>query len=236
MGSSDPPMREGDGRVGAPHQCSLGAAACCLLFMLTRAVLMPSCCFSCDFSFAGLKEAVRRKVLQMCGGDASLGWEQTAAIMRQPENAAIRADIAASFQAAVCKHLVTRTERAIIFAMQEPALASDADGTAPPLGLISLSGGVACNTVLREAIRKVAEQYGLVLHCPPIELCVDNGVMIAWAGLEYYLDGKDVYPYTKTADVRYTPKWPLGADCSAHVANQSIKVPKPSSRRNSSRG
>lgn len=167
---------------------------------------------SCDFSFAGLKEAVRRKVLEECGGDSSLGWEDTARIMLQPQHASVRADIAAAFQAAVCKHLVTRTERAIMFAtgMHEggdgggggdragesggggggnsagsttttAASASSATPSATPsLGLISLSGGVACNTVLREAIRDAAEQHNLLLHCPPVELCVDNGVMIAW--------------------------------------------------------
>ena len=128
---------------------------------------------SCDFSFAGLKEAVRRKVLEMCGGDDSLGWEETAAIMQLEENRTVRADIAASFQAAVCKHLVTRTERAIMFAAQDYADAADAyaadaecvdadvgagaDSSVSssslslspppplPLGLVSLFGGVACN-------------------------------------------------------------------------------------------
>ena len=47
-----------------------------------------------------------------------------------------------------------------------------------------IAGGVAANKVLRTALKGVAEDFGFSLYAPPLELCTDNGAMIAWAGAE----------------------------------------------------
>jgi N6-L-threonylcarbamoyladenine synthase len=79
------------------------------------------------------------------------------------------ADVAASFQAAVVKMLVRKTIRAALH-----------------LGVkrVVLTGGVAANGPLREALRAEATEHGIALHIPPPRLCTDNAAMIAAAGTE----------------------------------------------------
>jgi N6-L-threonylcarbamoyladenine synthase len=100
-----------------------------------------------DMSFSGLKTAVLRWV-QQHGEDAVL---------------ALRADVCASFQAAVVDVLVEKTARA-------------AERLAVPTVL--LAGGVACNTALREGVRTRLGSRTAVLWPRPIH-CTDNGAMIA---------------------------------------------------------
>lgn len=55
-----------------------------------------------------------------------------------------------------------------------------------------VSGGVASNSFLRTILRTILDANGykhLKLLFPPVEYCVDNAVMIAWAGFEMYQAG-----------------------------------------------
>ena len=47
-----------------------------------------------------------------------------------------------------------------------------------------VSGGVACNQYIRAALQKLCSHTGYQLFCPPPKLCTDNGIMIAWNGME----------------------------------------------------
>jgi N6-L-threonylcarbamoyladenine synthase len=47
-----------------------------------------------------------------------------------------------------------------------------------------VAGGVAANAYLRACLATLADELGLRLVVPPPALCTDNGVMVAWAGLE----------------------------------------------------
>jgi N6-L-threonylcarbamoyladenine synthase len=133
----------------------------------------------CDFSFSGLKTAVA----QTCARLAPFS-EQTAA------------DIAASFQAAVADVLTDRADHAMkIFSALHP----DAK-------LLVLSGGVAANATLRDALRQTAQRRGFTLLAPPIRLCTDNAVMVAWAGIERLRLG-----LVDTLDHAPRPRWPLDA-------------------------
>jgi N6-L-threonylcarbamoyladenine synthase len=108
----------------------------------------------CDFSFSGLKTAVRQLV-------------ESAAPPRA-------ADLAAGFQAAVADVLADRTANAIRIAQ----------AAAPGIEALVLAGGVAANAALRARLSGVAAAAGLRLLAPPPRLCTDNGAMIAWAGHE----------------------------------------------------
>ena len=108
----------------------------------------------CDFSFSGLKTAVRRL------------------LDKQPE---LRAeDVAASFQAAVGDVMVDRAGNAMTMAR----------AIYPDLGYLVIAGGVAANNHLRLRLDELCRERGLDLVAPPAHLCTDNGAMIAWAGVE----------------------------------------------------
>lgn len=47
-----------------------------------------------------------------------------------------------------------------------------------------VSGGVAANQYIRTRLNDLATELGLELVCPPPKYCTDNGVMVAWAGVE----------------------------------------------------
>jgi N6-L-threonylcarbamoyladenine synthase len=111
----------------------------------------------CDFSFSGLKTAVRQARQRMTTFD---------------DRAA--ADLAASFQAAVADVLADRCAHAL------DTFAAD---TGQP-GPLVVAGGVAANRVLRARLQELAGERGTRLIAPPLELCTDNAAMIGWAGLE----------------------------------------------------
>jgi N6-L-threonylcarbamoyladenine synthase len=110
-----------------------------------------------DFSFSGLKTAVRQLV-------------ETIGELDGP----IRADIAAAFQARVVESLADRTRRALKHCRQEKL----------PLTALVIAGGVAANTGIRAALSAVAGEAALPMVAPPQRLCTDNAAMIAWVGIE----------------------------------------------------
>jgi N6-L-threonylcarbamoyladenine synthase len=125
----------------------------------------------CDFSFSGLKNALRLLVGKL--GELS---------------DRDRSDLAASFQAAVAGSLADRTGRGMnLYADRHPDART-----------LVVAGGVAANTALRAALTATAERQGFRLVVPPPRLCTDNGAMVAWAGLERfrlgYHDGFDFAP------------------------------------------
>jgi tRNA N6-adenosine threonylcarbamoyltransferase len=103
-----------------------------------------------DFSFSGLKTAL----VYLC---RDLG----------PEGVAERrADLAASFQAAVVSQLTAKLKRAL----------KRGDWEA-----VALGGGVAANGPLRAAVARLCEEQGVRLKLVPISLCTDNAAMIGSA-------------------------------------------------------
>jgi tRNA N6-adenosine threonylcarbamoyltransferase len=111
----------------------------------------------CDFSFSGLKTAIRDAVATIDPGDKTL-----------------IADLAAAIELAICDCLVDRTARAVRwFRTHYPG------GTS-----LVAAGGVAANARLRARLAELAADTGLAFVAPPPALCTDNGAMIAWAGAE----------------------------------------------------
>ncbi len=108
----------------------------------------------CNFSFSGLKSAVRRS------------WEEL-----EVQDDQARADLAAAFQQAAGDVLADRIGNAMsVFAAQHG-----------PRTLV-VAGGVAANAHLRERLAQCASARGFGFHAPPPHLCTDNGAMIAYAG------------------------------------------------------
>jgi N6-L-threonylcarbamoyladenine synthase len=135
----------------------------------------------CDFSFSGLKTAVRHIVADM---DARAG----------PPGPQDVADLAAAVEHAICDTLIDRTRNAVQwFRRHHPEGAS-----------LVAAGGVAANLRLRTRLAVLAASAGLEFVAPPVALCTDNGAMIAWAGLERLRLG-----LTDGLDAPVHPRWPL---------------------------
>ena len=133
----------------------------------------------CDFSFSGLKTAVAQTVARL--GDGALPRQQAA-------------DLAASFQVAVATVMADRAKHAM--AMMRTR--------SPSARLLVVAGGVAANGAVRAALQGVAETAGFHLVAPPIRLCTDNAVMVAWTGIERLRLG-----LTNDLDFAPLPRWPL---------------------------
>jgi N6-L-threonylcarbamoyladenine synthase len=131
-------------------------------FALPRAWLEPN---SWDFSFSGLKTAVRHTV-------RDLGLDPDHASPEERRSRLPVADLAASFQAAVVDVLAVKAARAAAeFGAQR----------------LALGGGVAANRAL---LRRVEELAQLPVVCPPPALCTDNAAMIAAAGYFRFIAGQ----------------------------------------------
>ena len=70
-----------------------------------------------------------------------------------------------------------------------------------------ISGGVASNKSIRNNLDKLSYEMDFKNFFPPIELCSDNGVMIAWAGIERFKKGIEDH-----LEVLAKPRWPLDPD------------------------
>ena len=133
----------------------------------------------CDFSFSGIKTAVRTQIANS---------------KEQIANDDFINDICASFQAAVVDCTIDRLKHAL----REPRVIATNPQT------IVVAGGVAKNSGIRAAVENLAIEYGLKYAAPPLNLCTDNGAMIAWAGIENYQQGRVV-----REPVAPRPRWPL---------------------------
>jgi N6-L-threonylcarbamoyladenine synthase len=131
----------------------------------------------CDLSFSGLKTALLR------ARDALVA--EKGGVTR-----ADRADLCASFQAAVADVLAAKSARAL--------------AASPGVTVFAVAGGVAANTVLRLRLQTVAQKAGSPFLAPPLALCTDNGAMIAWAGIERLRLGD-----SDDLALAARPRWPL---------------------------
>lgn len=111
-----------------------------------------------DFSFSGVKTAVINYIHKL----------------EQNNEQYNKADIAASFQAAVVDVLCEHT----LCAARENCVKK-----------VALAGGVASNSALREAMGTLCEQNGFDFFVPPPVLCTDNAAMIGCCAYYKYLEG-----------------------------------------------
>jgi N6-L-threonylcarbamoyladenine synthase len=115
-----------------------------------------------DFSFSGLKTAVRNHVALFRSKDVGLDPKLNVK------------DVAASFQAAAVETLVEKTVKA---AKEHGA------------GSVVVAGGVAANSSLRREMQRACAVAGVTLYLPGMGLCVDNAAMVALAGYLHYRRG-----------------------------------------------
>jgi N6-L-threonylcarbamoyladenine synthase len=158
----------GLGYPGGPALARIAASGRADRFALPRPMLTSA---SLDFSFSGLKTAV-----------ASL-------VRRLELDAVTRADVAASFQAAIVDVLVAKSRAAL-----------DRSG----LERLVVAGGVGANQALRSGLNALgAERHSQVFY-PPLQFCTDNGAMIALAGALRLSGGR-----VGSARFSVNPRWNL---------------------------
>ena len=135
-----------------------------------------------DFSFSGLKTAVLmlvRRTAETTPGDAGIQF---------------RADVASAFQDAATDVLVAKS----VAALEETNLSS-----------LVVSGGVGANTELRSKLALAAAKNGFTAYYPDLELCTDNGAMIANAAGLRLAAGIQRTPPGRRFSVR--PRWDLAS-------------------------
>lgn len=130
-----------------------------------------------DFSLSGLKTALRLEA------------EKVAPLSDQ----AI-ADLCASFQAAVVDVIADRVS---------VGLRRFRETIGEPTALVA-AGGVVSNHAIRAVLDRAAREAGTRLAAPPLELCTDNGAIIAWAGIERLALG-----ISDDLSVSPRARWPL---------------------------
>jgi N6-L-threonylcarbamoyladenine synthase len=128
----------------------------------------------CDFSFSGLKTAVRLIIEKEELTEQNI------------------ANICASFQRTIADILIDRLHNAVL-------ITKDLS-----IKQLVIAGGVAANQYLLKKISAAMLEYELTTIAPPINLCTDNGAMIAWAGVERFslglIDNLNISPRSR---------WPL---------------------------
>ena len=142
-----------------------------------------------NFSLSGLKTAVRLEAEKIA-----------------PLSERDIADLCASFQQAVVDTVFDRLRMGVrTFRIKY--------GT--PSALVA-AGGVAANQAIRKILSRVAMEAGTELVAPPLELCTDNGAMIAWAGAERLALG-----LTDPLDAAPRARWPLDEVAAANAPSKT---------------
>ena len=136
-----------------------------------------------DFSFAGLKTAVMVQARKLA---AAQGCE----LEKLPTT--VRADLAASTQAAIVEVLVKKS----IAALAQTGMRR-----------LVVAGGVGANRKLREQLNAECAKRQVRVHYPEMHLCTDNGAMIAMAAAMRLQSGQQTASAVYAFDVK--PRWPL---------------------------
>jgi N6-L-threonylcarbamoyladenine synthase len=142
-----------------------------------------------DFSFSGLKTAVLNQAKKYAEKN------NVAVDADNPETEQFRADLARSFVDSIVAVLVSKSEKAL---------------KQTGCKHLVLAGGVGANLQLRSALNAMAKKNGLAVHYPPLELCTDNGVMIAFAGALRMLTKNNGSTTSGAFDIK--PRWDLASN------------------------
>lgn len=188
------------GYPGGPAIEKLAAAGRSDRFRLPRPLLSRK---GYDFSFSGLKTAVRRQAHLLAQHQLKSG------VLTQLD----AADLAASFQRAVSDCLAGQVRKVLKDSASEDlnpfhGVHQNPKSENPPkFTALVVAGGVAANQVIRRDLQRVSKDYDLDFVAPPLRYCTDNAVMIAWAAAERLALNPDI----DEKEVQIRARWPLDA-------------------------
>jgi N6-L-threonylcarbamoyladenine synthase len=167
---------------GGPHLAKLAMQGRADAFELPRPMLHSG---NLDFSFAGLKTAVRTHLVRLDLLDKP-------DVLAAPEQLPVLADLAASAQSAIVEVLLKKSLAAV---------------KATGLKRLVVAGGVGANRLLRDQLDLACARRGIRVHYPELHLCTDNGAMIALAAAMRIQTGCARPSLEPAFDVK--PRWDL---------------------------
>ena len=127
----------------------------------------------------------------------------------------------ASVEYGIGKHLCERLQRGIEYIDSKdawPNVKSDKSKRT-----LVVSGGVASNVRIKNMLKQVCEAFNCRMLAPDPKYCTDNGVMVAWNGLEKHRLLSELIPCDKVMDVSISPRECFGTDISLAVEEAYIK-------------
>lgn len=160
----------------------------------------------CQFSFAGMKNKADKHI-EFCEREHILAPDE---IIPDYEN------LCAGLLRMCTRHIVRRTQRAMEFCELKDHI-SDETGRR-----LVFSGGVACNDFIFNTLKELCEKLGYQIFRPVKQHCTDNGLMIAWNGIERWSVDEDIYRRINLDDVGTEPSCPLGTNLVDEVIKANI--------------
>jgi N6-L-threonylcarbamoyladenine synthase len=143
-----------------------------------------------NFSFSGLKTAVRREIEIITNSEYKYDLSHTKLTQQNIY------DISASFQKTIVDILKDRFKNAVLY-LQNNGIVLDK---------LIFAGGVSANQYIKNNMIEYCKKFNYDVISPPLKLCTDNGAMIAWAGLEKFRLGN----YDKQQEkLIIRPRWEL---------------------------
>lgn len=164
---------------------------------------------NCQFSFSGLKSSALCMIQDMYKS----GHIQTGQLIPYHE------DFCAGFLKAVTKHLMRKTQRAMQYCERKGFFGHGVN--ARPRNFV-FSGGVACNDFIYRALGEMAAEFQYKTYRPSKRLCTDNGVMIAWNGIERWLDNSVDYRQLDIDSITATDRDPFKGNLISDVERKNI--------------
>lgn len=156
----------------------------------------------CNFSFNGLKTST---LLHLHRKEKE---HQIVADQLIPEVN----DLCAAMLMATTRHLLHRTQRAMQFCEINKLIVNRKQ--------VVVSGGVACNNYIFNSLKILCDDFGYEIFRPAHKLCTDNGVMIAWNGLEKWRQNIDITSNINTLDIQAAA--PLGESLITEVQKAKL--------------
>ncbi|XP_023950135.1 tRNA N6-adenosine threonylcarbamoyltransferase, mitochondrial-like [Bicyclus anynana] len=157
----------------------------------------------CNFSFNGLKTSV---MYQLYRKENEHTIEADKLI---PE----ANDLCAALLMTTSRHLIHRTQRAMEFCHQHQLIPDNKKQ-------LVVSGGVACNNYIYNTLTQLCKEFDYEIYRPEPKLCTDNGVMIAWNGVEKWRKNIHVTQNINSLDIKAVS--PLGESLISRVKEARI--------------
>lgn len=168
----------------------------------------------CQFSFAGLKNVAKKHITRE---EKKLNLDVDQVIPDYP-------NFCANVLGAIARHICHRTQRAIEYCESNKWLDNVDQRT------LVVSGGVASNNFIFNSLHQLCEIMNVKAIRPTRKLCTDNGIMIAYTGVELFRKNLDIIDPSNINNVDIYPKCIIGESYidkvkEANMACNWAKIP-----------